>query len=310
MRCPIALAAIFLSGAMTGWAVYGFTTGPLLTSWLVVPAPAWFHGFARYVHDTSVTRPAFLFGERSFAGWWYYYLVALFVKTPLPLQMLSILGTAAAVRELVRHKRPEAALPVAVACAVVVAATLGVDDSGVRLVLPVYAMLPIMGTVAAVELWDAHPASIPAQRLVRLTLAAILAAAAIIPIRAYPDQLAYFNPTAGDRPELILVDSNLDWGQDLYRLGATIKRMHIDSVAVAYYGSASFEAAGVRHARPLAAAERPTGWIAASQTMLAGVGGDGAYEWLNELRPVGRVGSSLMLYYVAPRLTVPAQQHR
>jgi hypothetical protein len=35
--------------------------------------------------------------------------------------------------------------------------------------------------------------------------------------------------------------------------------------------------------------------------MLAGVGGDGAYEWLNELQPVGRVGASLVLYYVPPR---------
>jgi hypothetical protein len=74
--------------------------------------------------------------------------------------------------------------------------------------------------------------------------------------------------------------------------------MRIDSVAVAYYGSADLEAAGVRNGRVLAAAERPTGWIAVSQTMLAGVGGDGAYEWLNELRPVGRVGASLVLYFV------------
>src|SRR5206468_12811033 len=91
------------------------------------------------------------------------------------------------------------------------------------------------------------------------------------------------------------------WGQDPYRLGAVMKRMHIESIAVAYYGSAPFDAAGVRNARPLAAAERPTGWIVASQTMLAGVRGDGAYEWLNELQPVGRVGASLVLYYVPPR---------
>jgi hypothetical protein len=80
-----------------------------------------------------------------------------------------------------------------------------------------------------------------------------------------------------------------------------MKRMRIDSIAVAYYGSASLDAAGVRNARLLSAAERPRGWIAASQTMLAGVGGDGAYEWLNELSPVGRVGSSLVLFYVPPR---------
>lgn len=301
-RRLVALGVVCVASAITGWALYGFRTGPLFAgSPLIVPAPAWFRGLAQYVHDTSVARPAFLFGERSFGGWWFYYPVALFVKTPLPLQMLSILGAMAAVRDVVMRQLPEACAVLGAALAIVIAATLGVDDSGVRLVLPVYAMLPLLGAVAAVELWEAHTASVPARRLVRLTVAAMLAAAVIVPMRAYPDNLAYFNPTAGDRPELILVDSNLDWGQDLYRLAATMKRMRIDSVAVAYYGSASFEAAGVRHARPLAAAERPTGWIAASQTMLAGVGGEGAYEWLNELQPVGRVGASLVLYYVPPR---------
>jgi hypothetical protein len=184
--------------------------------------------------------------------------------------------------------------------AILTAVAISGDDTGVRLVLPVFALFAVLASVGVVELWDRGARQLPAKRLVRVTAAAVIFGAAVVPIRAYPDYLAYFNPTAGEHPELILVDSNLDWGQDLYRLGAVMKRLHIDSVAVAYYGSANFDAAGVRNARPLAAAERPTGWIAASQTMVAGVGGAGAYEWLGELQPVGRVGASLVLYYVPP----------
>ena len=203
-------------------------------------------------------------------------------------------------RDLVRREGWQPAAPLAAAVAVVVAMTIEGDDAGVRLVLPVFALCALMGARAAVELWEHSTSRVPARRLVRGAVAATLIASAVVPMRAHPDYLAYFNPLAGDRPELILVDSNLDWGQDLYRLGTVMKRLRIDSVAVAYYGSANFDAAGVRNARPLAAAERPTGWIAASQTMLAGVGGDGAYEWLNELQPVGRVGPSLVLYHVTP----------
>jgi len=227
--------------------------------------------------------------------------VALLVKTPLPLLLFAVLGGAIAIRSFVRHESVGLTAPVAAVLAIIVAVTINADDSGVRLVLPVFALAAVLGSVAVVELWDRGAARLPGQRLVRATVASILFGAVIVPLRVHPDYLAYFNPIAGDRPELILVDSNLDWGQDLYRLGAVMKRMHIDSIAIAYYGSASFEAAGVRHARPLEAAERPTGWIAASQTMLAGVGGDGAYEWLNELPPVGRVGSSLVLYHVPER---------
>jgi hypothetical protein len=303
----LAVTVTVVAGLVTWWAVYGFAVGPLVEgSAFVVPAPAWFHGLAAYFTEGTSAHPAYLFGERSMNGWWYYYPIALLVKTPLPLALLAILGAAAAMRDLVRRDDWEGAAPLVAGAALLLAAAITGDDSGVRFVLPVFALLPLLGAVAAVELWDHAVSSVPARRLVRLTVGATLGAAALVPMRAHPDYLAYFNPFAGDRPELVLVDSNLDWGQDLYRLGAVMKRMHIDSVSVAYYGSAKLDAAGVRNARLLAAAERPTGWIAASQTMLAGVGGDGAYEWLNELRPIGRIGSSMMLFYVAP----PRKGHR
>lgn len=301
-RKLIAFGIPFLAATITGWSVYGFSTGRLLDALpIVVPAPAWFHGFASYASEASVTPPAFLFSERSVGGWWYYYPVALLVKTPLPLLLVGVLGGAAALRDLVRHVHVEEGAPLVASAAIVVAVALGGDDTGIRMVLPVFGLLAVLGAIAAVELWDRGAASAPARRLVRVVVTATLAASVIVPMRAHPDHLAYFNPIAGDQPELILVDSNLDWGQDLYRLATAMKAMRIDSVAVAYYGSAGLDATGVRNARVLAAAERPTGWIAVSQTMLAGVGGDGAYEWLNELRPVGRVGASLVLYYIPPR---------
>ncbi len=301
-RSLLGIALTVVAAGITGWAVYGFSVGPVIDGSAVpMLAPGWFRGLLNYLTDTTAARPAFLLGERSANGWWYYYPVASLVKTPLPLLLLATLGAAAAARDFVRRATAEPAAVFAAVVAVLVVATIVGEDAGVRLVLPVFAMLPLLGAIAAIELWQASGRSIPAQRLVRGAVVATFAAAIIVPLRAHPDYLAYFNPIAGDQPELILVDSNLDWGQDLYRLGTVMKRMRIDSIAVAYYGSASLDAAGVRNARLLAAAERPRGWIAASQTMLAGVAGDGAYEWLNELRPVGRVGSSLVLFYVPPR---------
>jgi 4-amino-4-deoxy-L-arabinose transferase-like glycosyltransferase len=301
-RSLLAIALTIVAAVLMGWAVYGFSIGPVIDgSSVPMPAPGWFRGLLSYLTDTPAARPAFLLGDRSADGWWYYYPVALLVKTPLPLLLFATLGAAATTRDFVRRRAAEPATVLAAIVAVLLVGAIAGEDAGVRLVLPVVALLPLLGAIATVELWQASGRSVPVQRLVRGTVVASFAAALIVPLRAHPDYLAYFNPIAGDRPELILVDSNIDWGQDLYRLGAVMKRMRIDSIAVAYYGSASLEAAGVRNARLLTAAERPRGWIAASQTMLAGVGGDGAYEWLNELRPVGRVGSSLVLFYVPPR---------
>ena len=123
-------------------------------------------------------------------------------------------------------------------------------------------------------------------------------ARAFVVARAHPDHLAYFNPIAGAHPERILVDSNLDWGQDLYRLTDVMKRMRIDEIHVAYFGSADLRAAGVPNARRLEANERATGWIAASQTNLSGEWGGSGYQWLYDYELVGRIGPSLLLFYV------------
>lgn len=301
-RAPVAIGVLLAAAIATGWALYRFDVGPVVEgSWLRVPAPIWFRGLAAYFTDTTKGAPAFLFGATSADGWWFYYPVALLVKTPLPLLLLSVLGMASAVGQLVRQDRWQMAAPLCGMIAVLVAAAIGNDDSGVARVLTVFPLLAVVGGSGAVAVWDHGARTVPGLRFGRIAVAVTLGAAVLVPMRAHPDHLAYFNPIAGDEPERLLVDSNLDWGQDLYRLAAVIKRMHIDSIRIAYFGSAPLDAAGVHHARLLEPGDRPRGWIAASETMLAGVGGDGAYEWLNELRPVGRVGSSIVLFYVPPR---------
>jgi hypothetical protein len=130
--------------------------------------------------------------------------------------------------------------------------------------------------------------------------AALVAGTIAIPIRAWPDYLAYFNPVAGARPERVLVDSNLDWGQDLYRLADTVHARGIDSLHVHYFGSTSFSAIGLTNVRRLARDERTTGWIAASETFLAGVWSDTSLRWLARRRPVSRIGPSMRLYYIPP----------
>ena len=118
--------------------------------------------------------------------------------------------------------------------------------------------------------------------------------------RTWPDYLAYFNPVAGSHPERLLVDSNLDWGQDLYRLADTVRARRIDSIRVHYFGSSQLSSVGLTNARRLARDERTTGWVAASETFLAGVWSDTSLRWLARRTPVARIGPSMRLYYIAP----------
>jgi hypothetical protein len=159
-----------------------------------------------------------------------------------------------------------------------------------------YPLMAIAGAQGAMELWrSSHP------RVARATIAVLAAMTLWIPVRSYPDWLAYFNPLAGAHPEHVLVDSNLDWGQDLYRLRDTLVLNGItDSVYVAYFGTADLAAAGVPRARVLGLHERRPGWIAASETYLAGEWVGTAYQWLYDFRPVARIGPSMLLWHIVP----------
>src|SRR5690348_2548829 len=107
----LALLVTCGTAALLTWALYGFRSAPLGGVPLSIPGADWFSGFARFVTDHARNRPAYLFGERSMSGWWYYYPVALIVKTPLPLFLLAILGGAAAARGLVRYDSWQRASP-------------------------------------------------------------------------------------------------------------------------------------------------------------------------------------------------------
>ena len=61
-----------------------------------------------------------------------------------------------------------------------------------------------------------------------------------------PNHLAYFNQLiARERDYAVLVDSNLDWGQDLIALREWQRARQPDRLSVAYYGSARPEAYGL-----------------------------------------------------------------
>jgi 4-amino-4-deoxy-L-arabinose transferase-like glycosyltransferase len=290
--------AVVGSAALAVWAVYRFRVAPLAAGGVSVPAPELFRGVAAFLTHGTGGHPAYLLGEVRLTGWWYYYLVVLAVKSPLPLLALSVVGSVYAIRA--RHDEGwPAFVPLAGALGVLVPSLLSHVDLGVRIVLAIYPFLALLAARGAVAAWR-ESGTRSRVLLRRGAVAFLVAASVLIPIRAWPDYIAYFNPVAGRHPERVLVDSNLDWGQDLSRLADTVRARRIDSLRVHYFGSTNLVAVGLTNARRLNKDERTTGWVAASETFLAGVWSDTSLRWLARRTPVARIGPSMRLYYIAP----------
>ena len=223
---------------------------------------------------------------------------ALLLKTPLPFLALVAGALAWLVLAPRRRRDGRAWAPFLGAFAVVAVAMAGRLDLGSRLVLPVYPLL-------AVAAGEALAALAARGRAAALLAAALLLAQGVGTLRARPEFMAWFNALAGPRPEERLVDSDLDWGQDLYALRDTLRARGVDSLVIAYAGSADLAAIpGLPPSRDLAPGERARGWVAISAYRIAeGRARDRpplalGYRWIRAYAPVARVGRAMFLYHL------------
>jgi len=131
-----------------------------------------------------------------------------------------------------------------------------------------------------------------------------------------PHYLAYFNAIAGgpDGGSRFLVDSNLDWGQDLPGLARYVAAQGIDRIYLSWFGAAHPEAYALPfhplpgywryRGDPAAYGYNPyapaAGTYAISATNLQGVAlaDPDLYAWFRTQTPVARIGHSILIYHV------------
>jgi len=252
-------------------------------------------------------RPGYLLGQISTEGWWYYFPIAFAVKTPVPTLLGLILGTVTLVR---RPRRADLfiGIPPLLFFAALSMARLNL---GYRHLLPVIPFLALhIGRLAEPTTPWFRPG------LARPSLFLLLAWLGVGTVALYPHFLAYFNPIGGG-PEngwRILVDSNIDWGQDLIGLRRWMEREDVNRVRLSWFGSAPPEAYGVPHERlpglphgyelwqdpPFDPDQPEPGVYAISVTNLVGVvlPDPTLYGWFMERTPDARIGHSVFIYRV------------
>ena len=310
------LAGAAAVAALLVWSAYRFSWGPLpamtapvarkilvgpeaaATTGIRVPAPEFWEGL-RQIRASVYLRggyPSYLLGRYSDTGWWYYFPVALAVKTPLGFLILTLAGAVAIARRPTR-KDWRILAPAAAAAAILLTSMASRADIGVRHILPIYPLLSIAAGCGVVRLWNSNAA----KSAIRVAIIALIGWQLFDSARAHPDYLAHFNELAGRHPDRVLLDSNLDWGQDLLRLSKELRARKVDSIALAYFGNADLSRHGLPPIRPVPPDRPTTGWVAISEMWLKDLRGGGrSYSWLRDRVPVVTVGRSIRLYFIAP----------
>jgi hypothetical protein len=272
---------------------------------------AWVWGFLHFLKH-SESRPAFLLGQYSETGWWYYFPVTFAVKTPVALLVLLVLSFWLVVRRP-GSLRVECALWLPVVVFLGLSMTRNINI-GHRHLLPIYPFLFVAAGRCATLAWGS--ASGVARRALRPLAAAFLAGLglwyALSVLSVHPHYLAYFNELAGGPRNgyRILVDSNLDWGQDLPGLAAWMEKNAVPRVKLLYFGTADPTYYGISCDRlpgyqppppsTLVRDVKPGDLVAISATHLQGLYLDPALLPLvarfRAMRPLATIGYSIFIY--------------
>ena len=281
---PFAIAAI--TSVVLVWAAYWFSFAPF------------FDGIRAALYHNQVGHPAFLLGQFRNKGWWYYFPVALAVKTPLGFLALLFLG----LYQCWRHRGEMSyLLPVAFCLGILAPAMTANVNIGVRHVLPIYLGFSILAAIAVVQM--------AASSWMGLAAAALVLWVAVSGALAHPDYLPYFNELVRGEPDTVLIDSDYDWGQDTKRLAHRLIELGATEVSFGSLGAIDDQYLqtfpGLPRVRKINPLEPAEGWTAVNPTIARATqyGLDYRYPnlkpWFEYLKPKERVGT-LRLYYLPP----------
>ncbi len=311
-----------LLAALTLWAIYRFEVRPVAGSPIPLPAATHLEIYRSLQEHYRLGHPAFLMGQNRDHGWWYYFPVAFALKTPLPtclLALAALIGRPALTPQALRRWAPLAVFPL-----VYLASTpLSSVNIGYRHLLPVLPFLFILAgrlgvlftTQAKARATFRHASRFTYSRFTysRFTHYLFLAWLALGTLHIAPHYLAFFNELAGgpDGGYRYLVDSNLDWGQNLWDLREWMRRNGVEGVFYAHYSPARPEVYSVSadwlppdpRAVPFTPLEPAPGIYAIGATVLQGVYTPdvNTYAWFRSREPIARLGYALFLYRVEPR---------
>jgi 4-amino-4-deoxy-L-arabinose transferase-like glycosyltransferase len=234
-------------------------------------------------HDT-LAGPAYLLGMSWTGARWWYWPASLVLKLPLITLAVLLVGPIGLGR-VERGARRRALAALAIPAVALTVVTVPVPrDIGVRYLLPVLALWLVLASPIVLLLRGT---------IGRVVVAIVVVVALVSTGLSNPHSIAWTAPPF--RPAYrVAADSNVDWGQDFYRL-RDWSRQHRPYVA--YFGPRGLGVDDVPGARPLLSTDphRVEGWVAVSATLLT-ANDRSQLSWLRAYCPVGTIGGSIVLY--------------
>lgn len=261
-------------------------------------------GIFMVIGRVSGGNATYIIGHLSEKGISWFFPVAYLIKTPVPILLMLLWAMVSLVVFRTKNKRDawENALiltPIIVYWAFTLKGSLNI---GIRHLLPT---VPFVIMFIAKNLYR-YLGKVAILSWQTIWIAILLIWYILGVIWYYPQYIAYFNFfVPRDARYKYLVDSSLDWGQDLNRLQEFVDENNIDNIKVDYFGG-SVPKYFIPQSEEWHSAYGPTtGWLAVSATyyqsskLYGPKEGTWSYEWLDNFQPEAIIGGSILVYNIS-----------
>lgn len=277
-----------------------------------VPAYSYWRGFFNVLSHNLRGHGSYLFGQYSLTGWWYYFIIAFIIKNPLPILILSlvtffvflykyIISRPASIN-IIRASRfkefTQSYYLIIVPPLVFFLWSLTSHlNLGIRHIFPVYPFV-FLGLAALVNLKIINVFS---RLIYKVFLGAIVLYYLLTNIQIFPFYISYFNELVGgpSQGQNYLLDSNIDWGQDIKRLKKYLDTNNIEKCYSLLFGSlvTNYYIKGEMAMPDNKSVEKfgiPKGYYVISTFPLFDP--TWSFSWLIKYPPVKRIGYSIYVY--------------
>lgn len=312
---------------------------------LLRPFAQYGHGFLMVTQRATGGNTTYYMGEVSASGWKSYFPVVYLIKEPLAKHIMILIALfgffklfmagakrrrlepsiLTALGHWIKNNIHEVAMLMFIAIYWIVTFRSNLNI-GVRHIIPTFPFVYVLisaeinkWAVMKNEIIDAEKIPFTAIKNVigsylkifsRYALITVLLAwYALSTVFTFPSFLAYFNELAGGpkNGHNWVVDSNLDWGQDLKRLAQFVEANNIEKIGVDYFGGGSPKYYLGNKFEGWYSAKGPyKGYYAVSATLLQNSIGTPApgfnikpedtYSWLKDKQPIATIGYSIFVY--------------
>ena len=281
---------------------------------LIISASYFFQGVPHYIEglqqvfiqsqssERAVSQ--YLLGEFSKEGWWYYFPLAFLFKTSIIVLFLFFISLLLTLKR--NNLKNEIFLFVPIFGWMILFMFTNLNI-GVRHILPVYPFIFIFSSsIATLDFSFLNSFFENQKNKIIITLLFFYILSSLF---VYPNYLTFFNELIGpSNGHEYLLDSNIDWGQDLYGLNTWIENNNVEKIKLFYFGNDDPDYYGIKYENIPCFAE--VGIVAISVNARIGLieGTQRCFNWLDMYQPLTTIGNSIWVYNITEEKLRPGNE--